>query len=320
MSGWFCLTFVVVISTAIWPLGRWALAGGGNYRAFGFWTSLAAALSSFLALLQRGAAQNCGTVWLASGIMGLAYSVGFILLIMRCIQIGPIGPTVTINNSAMICGVLYGVLWLNPHVPNAYIICGGVASFAAMFILGMDGRSRDAKPDPRNREWSRLVMLGGMLSGVSFMTQTYVGVRHPGLDPALFYCAAGFSASAVILLFPLLRTPMHLVRPRILLGGLALGLGNSMSIPSVLKSFETLGPEIVLPVTVISPMVCVLLLGRLAYRERLSRMTWVGCLVAIAALAAIAYGNLVESQTKHPGTIQRDADCARPFNRGDDNV
>ena len=44
----------------------------------------------------------------------VAYSVGFYILIMRCLKTGPAGPTITVNNSAMICGVLFGIFFLEP--------------------------------------------------------------------------------------------------------------------------------------------------------------------------------------------------------------
>lgn len=290
---------VVALGTAIWPLARWILGTKNDVRVMGFWVSLASATLSGGLLAWQGAPCGIGPVWLAGAALGVSYAVGFILLIMRCLQIGPVGPTVTINNSALICGVVFGVVWLDPHVPDGRVIAGIAGVLAALALVGNRRREvrgpGSVKPDDRrlaiSPEWKRRVMWGGAFSGLSFMSQAYVGIRHPGLAPSLLFVCAGFAVSASILLATVIRRPRVLLQRREMLGGILLGVGNVLGLPLTLAAFPYLGSEIVLPVTVTSPMIIVLLLSAAVYRERLDRWTWAGCCLAALAVGLMAWGS-----------------------------
>jgi len=47
---------------------------------------------------------------------------------------------------------------------------------------------------------------------------------------------------------------------------------------------------VVLPVTVATLILLVLIIGRVFYRERLSAAAWIGCVLGALAVAALAYG------------------------------
>jgi drug/metabolite transporter (DMT)-like permease len=199
---------------------------------------------------------------------------------------------VTINNSAMIFGVLYGLLWLDPHTPNICILAGAVGVFAALAMIGVGGRPDPSGAHPVGREWLPLVLLGGVFSGVSFMVQTHVGLRHPGLGDGLWLVGLGFGQSAVILLLSVARDSRILWRRRReRLGGMVLGVSNAVGLPLTLLAFRHLGSEIVLPVSVTTPMVLVMVLGSVLYKERLTRLTWAGCLLAAFSVGLIGYGS-----------------------------
>jgi drug/metabolite transporter (DMT)-like permease len=48
--------------------------------------------------------------------------------------------------------------------------------------------------------------------------------------------------------------------------------------------------EVALPVTVAMPILLVLLIGRVFYRERLTPAAWAACLIGALAVAALAVG------------------------------
>ena len=290
--GWIYLGIITFIATAIWPVAKWTLKDDGSPRVMGFWLSLTAATVSAVSLLVRGGTFATTGVWIAGAVMSVAYAVGFIILIMRCLQIGPAGPTVTVNNSMMVCGVLYGVVWLDPHLPDPWILCGAIGVVVGLAFVGLGNRTGGESQERAGAEWARLIALGGALSGVSFMSQSYVGLRHPGMDSGLLFSVAGFGLSAAILLLTLVRESREFVRRRReLAGGILLGIGNGIGLPLTTAAFEHLGAEIVLPVTVASPMVLVTLIGAIAYREKLTRLMWLGCILAAFSIAAIAYGS-----------------------------
>lgn len=290
--GWIYLALVTVMGTAIWPLARWALSEGGNPRVMGFWISLTVATASLTALIIKDAPLFIPSLWVAGILMGTAYAVGFIMLIMRCLQTGPAGPTVTINNSAMIFGVLYGVLWLEPHFPNGWILAGSAGVLAALIMIGMGRPPSSPQIRAVSHAWLPMVLAGGAFSGLSFMTQTYAGLCHPGVENSLLFMFVGFCFAAVILFLSVVRDPRILLRQkRELAGGVILGLSNTIGTLLVLLTFRKLGAEIVLPVSVTSPMILIMILGVVFYKEHLSRLMWAGCLGAALAVGLIGFGS-----------------------------
>jgi multidrug transporter EmrE-like cation transporter len=65
---------------------------------------------------------------------------------------------------------------------------------------------------------------------------------------------------------------------------------NAATLPLTLLTIRELGAEVALPVTVATPIVLVLAIGRILYRERLSAAAWIGCVLGALAVAALAYG------------------------------
>lgn len=80
-------------------------------------------------------------VWTIGAVMGLASTLGYWLVMMHCLKIGPIGPTVAMNNMGMLWPVLLGSLWLKPQPLSGQLMLGlGLVSFA-MSVMGF-GSSR----------------------------------------------------------------------------------------------------------------------------------------------------------------------------------
>ena len=287
MIGWVYLLLIVATGTAIWPVGRWALSGDGKASVMGFYISVVAAAVMWGRVLLRGGPINVGPVWAAGALLGVAYSVGFILLMMRCLQIGPVGPTVTVNNMAMVCGVAYGIVWLRCGVPSVATIAGVAGVCVALVLIGI-GRNKNGEAGraPSSR-WLAYVLAGGALSGLSFITQTYVGTCHA--DQGRLFGAVGFLVSAVILLPMMLRARIKLRGRRELVGGVLIGLGSTVSLPLTVAAIGKIGAHVVLPITVASPVLLVLLIGRAFYGERLRRPAWIACIVGGVSIFLVAW-------------------------------
>ena len=289
MSGSICLVIIVTAATLLWVIAKWALAENGNVRVFGFYVSVTACLGSLAILLARNGDMAVGPVWIAGLFLGVAYAIGFIVLIMRCLQIGPAGPTATVNNSAMICGVLFSILYLDPHVPSGLVILGVIGTVGALVLIGMGRQRQESVGGPSiDNRWLPLVLAGGALSGLSFMSQAYVGTRYGGPDHAFLFCVAGFGSSALILLALVRDRKQALLARREAAGGILLGAINAMVLPLTLRAVGALGAEIVFPITVTTPMLLVLIIGRVAYGEKLNRLVWTGCILAAVSVAVLS--------------------------------
>ena len=290
MTGWLFLIGAVTASTLLWPVSRWGLRGTGRPVVVGFWTSLAMGAISLGGCLARGELRAPPQVWLAGCLMALAYAVGFWTLVMHCLKIGPAGPTVTVNNMAMVCGVLYGVLYLHPSgIPNALITSGAAGTCVALVLIGMAKRTRRADVAPVPRRWFPMLIAGGAFSGLSFMTQTYIGEAHSSFHFA--FLAIGALGSALLLLPTMLLRHSLPGRVREIAAGIGVGVLSGIGILLTLAAFEHLSSAIVLPFSVTTPVLLMLLIGHFAYREHLDPRQWAGSLVGALSVLLLALGS-----------------------------
>lgn len=287
--GWIILCIIVLAATAIWPLGRWTLKDTGEPGVAGFWVSLTVALVCAAGTAATGDWRGASSgVWVAGAALSVAYAVGFWICIMRALQIGPAGPTATINNMAMAAGVLYGLLVLTPGRATAWTWAGLTGVCAALLLLGLGKPAVDGVHRTTGARWARLVVVGGALSCVSFVVQAHVGTLYPAHK--YVFGVAAYSLSALLLLPVMLRDRARFARRRECAGGVALGVVNGAMLPLTLMTIRQLGAEVVFPVTVATPILLVLLIGRIFYKEQLSTPAWIGCVLGALAVAALAYG------------------------------
>jgi drug/metabolite transporter (DMT)-like permease len=288
--GWLLLIIIVLAATAIWPVGRWALKDNGDPGVVGFWVSLTVAVVCALAAaLSR---EWCGApagVWLAGGALGVAYAVGFWICTMRALQIGPAGPTVTVNNMAMVAGVLYSLLVLTPGRATAWTVAGLMGVCVALMLLGFGRSAENGVHRTTGARWARLIAAGGAFSCLSFVAQTHAGTLYPAHK--YLFGAVGFGLSALLLLPQMLRRPARFRLQRERAVGLALGVTNAVILPMSLMAIRRLGAEVALPVTVAMPILLVLVIGRVFYREHLSLAAWIACVLGAVSVAALAHGN-----------------------------
>jgi drug/metabolite transporter (DMT)-like permease len=281
---WVYMLIIIALTTGIWPVGRWAMSNDGQGKVLGFWISITAALASGVFLLAQGALVWIPEVWLAGGLLGIAYSVGFCVLIMGSMKMGPMSVATPMNNLAMVWGVLYSIFWLHAATPNLGTFFGIASVCVAMFLLVVSGWKGMVLTGAPNRKWLAMVLGGSAFSGLSFMAQTYVGIRHP--NHGLLFGFVGFLASAVILAPFMPGLFRRSARTR--LAGVIIGSSTALTFPLVVAAIHRIGAVIVLPVTVAGPMILVLLLGHFVYGERLRRTAVIACIFGAISVAWLA--------------------------------
>jgi drug/metabolite transporter (DMT)-like permease len=156
----------------------------------------------------------------------------------------------------------------------------------ALVLIGIGSRRgvNDVTAPPRR--WLPMVIAGGAFSGLSFMTQTYIGeVRRPF---RFAFLAIGSAAAAAILLPVVLR---HRTRRRELIAGATIGAASAAGMLVTLAAFAHLGSAVVLPFSVTTPVLLMLVIGHFVYRERLSRAQLAGSLVGALAVLLLALGS-----------------------------
>jgi len=96
------ISIAVIGATLIWPVNRWVMHNGGRSESYGFWFSVSAALISGCAALIVGQSLCQPIVWAIGVVIGFAFATGYCLVIMYCLRIGLVGPTVAMNNMGLV--------------------------------------------------------------------------------------------------------------------------------------------------------------------------------------------------------------------------
>jgi len=289
MTVCFYMAILVCASTLIWPIGRWVMQKDGKSEVLGFWISVTAAFLSGIMLLVMRKSFFVPDVWVAGLWMGIAYSIGFCVLIMGSLKVGPTSLTTTLNNMAMLCGVLYGTVWINRNVPGISVAVGVTGVCLSLVMMGVSSSRKGTTTTAISRKWLSMVIPGSAFSGISFITQTHVGMFYPG--HAALFIFSSFTISTLILLIFVRSRKGKLYRPSEFKAGIFIGIVTSLGMFLTLVLIRLVGAEIVLPVTVASPIILMLLIGHYVYHERLSRYAVIGCIVGALSVALLAYGS-----------------------------
>ena len=282
------LAIPVILSTLIWPLNRHVMMNGGRTDAYGFWISLSGSIIAGALGLLLGQSYDGVAVWTVGLMIGFAFSVGFCLVINYCLKIGPTGPTVAANNMGLVGPVVVGLLWPVNHGFNLSIILGLALVALAMIGFGASTSASIANEQPITSRWVILVMLGWLLAAMS-MTGQYIGsVLTP--DQPLTLVSIFFMFATFILLPFMIRHRRNWFNRSELTGGIANGSIQAISIYVTLLALQKMGSQIVYPVTVLLPVVAVLIISALIYKERLHPLTWISCSAGIAGLTVLVIG------------------------------
>jgi hypothetical protein len=281
------LLIPVILSTLIWPVNRWVMFKGGRNDAYGFWISLSGALTAGILGVSLGQTYRGTALWLVGLVIAFAFAVGFCLLINYCLKIGPTGPTVAVNNMGLVGPVIVGLLWPTTKAFSLLIIIGLVLVALALVGFGIGTTLSGANQKAVTSRWAVLVFFGWLLAALS-MTGQYVGSVLVPRQP-LTLISVFFAFSTLILLPFIIRHRGRWFRRTEFIGGLVQGTCQAISIYVSLLALQRMGAQIVFPVTVLGPVMAVLLLSGLVYKERLHPITWLSCLGGVGGLALLAF-------------------------------
>lgn len=294
------LAVTVLANTVLWPINRWVVRGGGAPRLYGLVTTATCAVLSGAVALATGQSLASWPLWTLAAVVAVAYVTGYWVAAMRCLAIGPVGPTVALNNMGLLWPVVVGSFWPRPAPVNAWVVSGAVLVLAALALLGSGtappaGGSQVAL----SRRWLAWGLAAWLLAGVSMTAQAVAAALLPQTTWALVFALSLLSA---LLLAPAALRPLRAARPgacgadraraagREVRGGLVGGLISVVCLVTILQAIALIGPRLVFPVTIALPAMLVLLLGRLLYHEHLTWQGWVACAAGVLGIAALAVG------------------------------
>ena len=284
MMNFILLLVPVILSTAIWPINRKVMQEGGRGDVYGFWISLVAAITGGLLATIFHQSLAVKSLWMVGGVVGLAFSLGFCIIVNYCLKIGPTGPTVAANNMGLIGPVVVGLLWpvsqnLTPQVGIGIVL-------VILAIIGFSFSASGEKNKSVTARWAVLAVLGWVFSSLSMTGQYVGGVLNPKLPLAQ---VTAFSTVSTVLLLPfVIRRGKSWFKKVELWGGVLNGLCQALALFMTLTALQHMPSRVVFPITVLTPLILVLLLSGLVYKERLSRLVWIACGVGVVGLALLA--------------------------------
>lgn len=209
-----------------------------------------------------------------------------------------------LQKMSLLVSVPYAIIALKEPAGSLKIIGLGLA-FAA--VLASNWPEKLAEGDVRKQERQQYLAQGGSLlllwffpiysfsgSGLievllQYVQQSILGGTQE--ESAAFTTAIFASAGllgALVYLYQLLRAKARWSWKNVG-GGIALGIPNYFSIVFLLLAFNVWDKSVVLPINNISIVMATALLGLFFFHERLSKINYIGVLLAIFAILLMAY-------------------------------
>lgn len=290
MSGWLCLVLGVIAGVSIWPINKWGLKQNGVESVLGLWNTLGMSIMAFIILYVNNIDFLVPGLILAGCVMSIAYSIGFLIIIMHCLKIGPSGLTITINNSAMVFGIIYSYVYIKSEVPGILVFIGIAGVLAAIAFMGIS-KEADINKQFNYSRWYKLVIIGGLFSAVSFMTQSHVAYNYYGALNTIIFSFWAQSLSSIILLIVSLVRKNSIFRKREMIAGCSNAFFNLGSGVVCFLAIGIYGSAIVFPVIVCVPIIVMLFIGHFVYGEKLQKTSYVGSIVAVISIFLLAINN-----------------------------
>ncbi|WP_245538562.1 EamA family transporter [Saprospira grandis] len=209
-----------------------------------------------------------------------------------------------LQKMSLLVSVPYAIIAFKEPAGSLKIIGLGLA-FAA--VLASNWPEKLAEGDSRKQERQQYLAQGGSLlllwffpiysfSGSGLIEVLLQYVQQNILDDTqeesaafttAIFASAGL-AGAVVYLYQLVSGKASWSWKNVG-GGLALGIPNYFSIVFLLLAFNVWDKSVVLPINNISIVMATALLGLFFFRERLSKINYIGVLLAIFAILLMAY-------------------------------
>ncbi len=291
MIGILLMIVTVICATCVWPVGRWVARNEGRSVHFGFWTVLFGTLISGVLCLVLHQSIFQPLLWKIAAVVSVAYVVGYFLIILYCLRIGPVGPTTVMNNmGGLIWPVVVSIFVLKLHPVSARIYLGLALVVASLIGFGFSSPGKKDQPAQNviTLRWMIWAFFGWLFAGVS-MTGQMLGAHY--IPQGSFAVIFSFAALSIVLLAPLtLRSGVHNLSRKEAIPGLVNGVLLAGTGGTTQLALHYLPAELVFPFTVAGPIVLVLILGRFFYHERLSRIAFFACLLSITGLLLLTLG------------------------------
>lgn len=272
-------------------LNRWTVSHDGRPALYSFWLLLVSAAVAGVLAAGFGQGLLDPDVWRFGFIIGLCYAASLKLMLF-CLQRGPSGQVVAVNNMGMVWPVTAAFLFPYPTRPPLLTALGVLSVCIALILLGVAQKSARNVTEgnapgvgSRPRSLGPAMLLLWVVAGLSMMFQAIAGGRLP--DSPLALVSVMSFVACVAVLPTCVRTSRPRVRRNEVIPGIITGLVQVITGFAVLVGIARLGAPIVFPFVIATPIIIMLMVGHFAYKDRLGRLGWAGCLLGALGLVLL---------------------------------
>ncbi|MFN8775947.1 MAG: hypothetical protein ACK5XV_04200 [Flavobacteriales bacterium] len=229
-------------------------------------------------------------VWTTGGLcLGVVFIAIFYLMAMTAQRVGVAVSTIASKMSLALAALLFA--WADPAET-----LGPVRGLAILLAVGgvvcSSVRGGQVTFDRRLLVWPILILLGSTVIdfGIAWLSKEVEDDNQLTLFSSLSFFTAGITGAVLLVIRQF--TGIRELRMREAVAGIGLGLVNFGSIYFLVNAYDSglLPRSSLLPVNNLSVVIIGAAAAMLFFRERLSRLNWIGVVLSISALMLLLLG------------------------------
>ena len=275
---YYLLIIIIILGTVVWPINKMSLANNARSEYLGMVISFVASITAFvLAVISKGNFMDLN-IFMLGCLTGIAYSIGPCVLLFKCIKIGPMGLSVTFSNLSLLWPVVIGMIFF-PAISSISIlkVTGVITIVIAMLLLSKnDNKVSDGKI---NKRWLKLIILAWGFAGISLVAQLLFSIYSK--NNLMVYAFYTYFIAFVIL-FAYNAFLHNLVPFKVeIIGGALNGFIYLTFFCLTTYVLVYVSPTIVFISSTLLPLVLVLIIGSVCFKEKLNKFSKIGIYLAI---------------------------------------
>lgn len=283
-----CLVAAVLVNLLPWILNRRVVTGGVDQVKVGTVLSLTVVAVSVFGFFLTGE-QGFAPVSVALGILqGICFAIGYCILILQALEIGPIALTTLFNNMGLLGPIVVGMLFFSEPVKSPVLtVLGFVLVLATMILTSLaSGKKQTGGAHQVTRRWFVMVFFGWIFSSFSIAAQYVNSQLAP--DCVYSYMIVAYGTAALILIGYGLRRKNGKPARADLKGGLVLGLAQTLNMVVTFAVLARVPYIVYYPVSIASPIFCVMLLGHFLYKDKMDKADWLSTVLGLVGIVLLA--------------------------------
>ncbi len=228
------------------------------------------------------------TPWFIHGLwIGFIFILFFRLMALGAQKIG-VSMTTAANKMSIVIPVIFGILFNNDSHVWYKLLGVGLALVSVYMIAKVRGDEQSAEGPIKWLVPFALFFGGGMIdTALDYVQRFYVPVSESSWFSTVIFLVSGIFG-ALYLIYILATKKITLDR-RSVIAGLLLGVPNYASIYCLLRTIGTgeIDVSVLFPVLNIGAVVLASVVGYFIFKERMTKMNWIGVLLAAFSITLI---------------------------------